>query len=279
MRIFLLFLLAFFCSSAGLLAQGHSKTAPRTQQQDVVYLKNGWVLHGTIMESDTTGRLRIRSEQNNIFTFDTNEVLRIEKEEIAIAAPTTQSKPHSSSPAKPAPVRVRRPIYHPDAEHIYIASEFTFSGMRISAGKNITPNIQVGGGIGLGMRVFSPGAEGTAVFRMPIFAEARFDASPTRKTTPFAAVQLGYTQPLYRNDQLNNTNYAKGREYVDVRFGLKFFTTEKFSVLLGIGYRRETSYQEVTVWQWNASAQQMGASPATNLYTIQRPSASLGFMF
>lgn len=274
MRTYFVLFFALLCAASFAWAQPNKSA----RTQDVVYLKNGWVLHGTILEPDSTGRLRIRSEQNNIFTFDTQEVLKIEREEVATTpnAGLPTNKPNAAKPPK-----IRRPIYHPSVGHTYVAAEFTFASTRLSVGTHLTPHIQVGGGVGLSMRLFTPANQSAAVFRMPIFAEGRWDSHPNAKISGFAALQLGYTQPLYRNTESATQigSYARGREFVDARIGIKFFTTDKMSVLLGVGYRREASYQDVLAWVYDPSTRMSSNLPATNLYVLNRASASLGFMF
>ena len=54
------------------------------QMQDVIYLKNGTVIHGTIIEQIPGVSMKIQTKDGNIFVFKTEEIEKITKE------PTTQ---------------------------------------------------------------------------------------------------------------------------------------------------------------------------------------------
>ena len=57
----------------------------QTNYEDVVYLKNGSVIHGMIIEQIPNESIKIQSEKN-IFVFKMDEILKITKEEVAPVA-------------------------------------------------------------------------------------------------------------------------------------------------------------------------------------------------
>ena len=48
--------------------------------QDVVYLKNGGVIRGTIIENEPGAAIKIKTYDNSIFVYEMEEVLKLEKE-------------------------------------------------------------------------------------------------------------------------------------------------------------------------------------------------------
>ena len=57
------------------------------RQRDVVYLKNGSIIHGIITEQTPPDRLVIKTGDGNIFVFTYAEVLKIEREDVANSGP------------------------------------------------------------------------------------------------------------------------------------------------------------------------------------------------
>ncbi len=62
------------------LAVQKGNAQPRVQ--DVVYLENGWVIRGKIMENSTSDSLRIACFDGNIFVFDRAKVKQVKKEPV-----------------------------------------------------------------------------------------------------------------------------------------------------------------------------------------------------
>lgn len=54
------------------------------QSEDVVYLKNGSIIHGTITDSVQGVSIKIQTKDNNIFVFKTDEILKMTKEEVTL---------------------------------------------------------------------------------------------------------------------------------------------------------------------------------------------------
>ena len=70
---------------------------------DVVYLKNGSIIRGTIIQQAAGDKVKIQTADGSVFVFNQDEVLKTEKE----AAPQTtthQSNPQTSQSPPPGPV-------------------------------------------------------------------------------------------------------------------------------------------------------------------------------
>ena len=56
--------------------------AAQTNYEDVVYLKNGSVIHGMIIEQIPNESIKIRTADRNIFVFRIDEIEKMTKEEV-----------------------------------------------------------------------------------------------------------------------------------------------------------------------------------------------------
>jgi hypothetical protein len=73
-NLFLFILASIFLLTASLIyAQ---------QYEDVVYLKNGSIIHGTIIEQIPNESLKIKTKDGNVFVYKTEEISKITKEEL-----------------------------------------------------------------------------------------------------------------------------------------------------------------------------------------------------
>ena len=56
-------------------------TPPPIQYEDVVYLKNGGILHGTIIEQVPNVSIKIKTKDGNVFVYKMEEIMKMTKEE------------------------------------------------------------------------------------------------------------------------------------------------------------------------------------------------------
>ena len=71
MKRILVVLFALVLMSAAALAQNY---------RDVVYLKNGSVIKGTVLEQVTGGNIKIQTADGSIFVYPSSEVVKVVKE-------------------------------------------------------------------------------------------------------------------------------------------------------------------------------------------------------
>lgn len=72
------------------------------QQKDVLYLKNGSIIKGTITEMDPSSGLKIKTSDGSLFVFSMDEVEKMEKETVEETAPEKEvAKPLETSSAQP----------------------------------------------------------------------------------------------------------------------------------------------------------------------------------
>jgi hypothetical protein len=75
-----------------------SVTALIAQTKDIVYLKNGSVIKGTILEMIPEKTIKIQTADGNIFVYNMSEIEKVGKE-AAAPAPATETKPPAERPS------------------------------------------------------------------------------------------------------------------------------------------------------------------------------------
>src|SRR6185436_2293753 len=71
----------------------------QSNYEDVVYLKNGSIIHGMIIEQVPNESIKIQTKDKNIFVFKMDEIMKITKEEVQASSPATSISP-SAPPVK-----------------------------------------------------------------------------------------------------------------------------------------------------------------------------------
>lgn len=259
----ILFTLAlFFGCLVAVYAQ--RKPVKDLTSEDVVFLKNGWELHGNIMDPDSAGRLRVKIAGGSIFAFPPEDVLKMEHRESEYMQ------------------WLKQPRHIPQAKTMYCAMDFTLRPMaKFSVGWRPTADIDLGAGAGVSLQLLNTD---NVPALMPIFAEARWRFINTPRHAPFVYAAGGYTQPLFhsQNADWSQGPMAQGHEYLEGAVGMQFFTRSKVSYTLSLGWKHQRVTQDAVVgwtggnWWWGG-----GGTPVMGKQTntISRLSASFGFCF
>lgn len=82
-RLFLTFSCLLFFIVTGLITNTEHVSA-QTETEDVIYLKNGGILRGKILEIENNETIKIETAGRNVFVLQMNEVEKISKEEIPV---------------------------------------------------------------------------------------------------------------------------------------------------------------------------------------------------
>ena len=69
----------------------------QTRKQDVVYLKNGNVIRGTIVELIPEKTVKIETADGSVFVYPTDEVLKMQREDVVGASTQTATDPAARS--------------------------------------------------------------------------------------------------------------------------------------------------------------------------------------
>lgn len=220
-------------------------SASAEELQEVVYLKNGSVIRGTIVEQVPNQSLKIKTTDGNIFVFKIDEVEKITKEPVYqpksnrsnYSYGVTDSTPVESVQSRQYPVYQeygweKAPRYRGFAGESTIFGVGDYSYSRImfltSHGVQITPEIYAGIGTGITawFDVYDYWGEETYA-SIPLFVNVRGEIHNLirRNFSPYIDLKLGY-------NFVNVTGVFFAPE-VGMHF---YFGHKKFGIGCGIGY-------------------------------------------
>lgn len=188
----------------------------QSNYEDVVYLKNGTIMRGTIIEQIPNKSIKIETADRNVFVFTMIEIEKFTKELI-------QKKNGSSH---------------------YIGTQVGYkgiieSGYQIGIGDygmdrlklNIINAYQfdefVSLGFGTGMRYYSD----SEALVIPVFADIRTYLS-NNKISPFLAVGVGYS--FDATNRFSSVGFL-----LSPKLGLSFKTSDELSFNFGLGYEMQ----------------------------------------
>ncbi|MDQ3191109.1 MAG: hypothetical protein M3Q58_05910 [Bacteroidota bacterium] len=192
--------------------------------QDVVYLKNGSILRGMIIEQVPNKSLKIQTADGNVFAYNMDEIEKISREQSHI----TYSRDKIE--------------YQSKSESVYILSEFTKGFATVErglgsmtrfttiVGYRISPNLS--GGIGFGYVNYR--AIVTYHKVAPIFVDIRATVLKTR-FSPYIYFNGGYSIGLIKNTGYRSDNDVKGGKLLEGGIGFKHHFTNNLAITIGTG--------------------------------------------
>jgi len=236
--------------------------------EDVVYLNNGSVLRGIIIEQVPNKSLKVQIAGGSIFHIELNEVARITKES-TINVPSalrdgrsSQATSSKSDTLQRAPYEQKRRGYFFQAQ---ILLEMVQGGVRVINGYRFGRFGHLGLGIGLDLSGPSLnggfghyyGGSGNSVTNgpyVPIFLHYSGEIL-NRRVTPFYALEVGYAAAL-DNSGMNEYDYygygpseVRGGAMWGLGIGVRFKTKRRvnFSLLLNVN-AKNVSYREYSYY-------------------------------
>lgn len=262
-----LFLILIFGTS---LAQTSYDTY---KYEDVLILKNGWIIRGEITKREANGKVTIASSGRNVFVFNLDEIEQIRTE----LKPKRFRKADRPIIPRKDLIYKEKGLYHAihagflvqNADSPYERSNGTMT-VQTSHGYRFNRYLGLGAGVGLSMI-----RQGHTV---PIFGEIRGDVLKT-PVTPHYYVQGGYNLPAFARDPRTEwspegpievqTDVTGGRMF-EGGFGIRIHTASQLSWILTLGYREQV-IRESTEYPW-------GFSESTEII-YRRISFQVGMLF
>jgi hypothetical protein len=189
--------------------------------QDVIYLKNGGIMRGSIMEMVPDKYIKIKTNDGNVFVYQTTEIEKIVQE--PAYEPKLLIMPDSTG--------LKRGYYGVFEYGFgytmgYANGPFS-TKINIINGYRICPWFATG--IGVGVRVYFQ--EGLYI---PVFADLRANLL-NRKTSPYISLDIGYG--------FRTNNSGKGGFLISPSIGVCNKLKNNIAVNLGLSYElQQTSY-------------------------------------
>ncbi len=195
---------------------------PQEVYQDVIYLKSGEVLSGTIVEQVPGVSMKIETSERKVFTIKMDEIEKIAKEKVMLSA--TQQKALKSGFEGNGALGYNLGNGDYGLDRLMI---------NLSLGYRFYPVFFLGAG--LGARQY-PDLKATIV---PVYIDFR-GILMDRKVSPFVSVQFGTS--LNASDGFKNVGMLIGPN-----FGINFRLPEESQVYFSIGY--EFQQMDFYIWQ------------------------------
>lgn len=189
----------------------------QSNYQDVVYLKNGGIIRGTIIEQVINKSIKIETADRNVFVYQMDEIDKLTKE--AVHKKSSGSLRHSGLQSG----------YKGIVELGYQVGVGDFGmdrlNLNIINGYQINPYFSLG--LGTGLRYYFD-AEAALV---PVFADFRAYFI-NNKTSPYLSLGVGYS--------FDATNDFKGVGFLlNPTVGVSFKVSDKSAINVGIGYEMQ----------------------------------------
>ncbi|MDT8393237.1 MAG: hypothetical protein RQ761_05310 [Bacteroidales bacterium] len=194
-----------------------------SQYEDVVYLKNGSVVRGMIVEQIPNQTLKIKTVNRNIFVYSFDEIEKITREEVPAEA-VVEDFSRSWPEEKPF---IKKKGFESTVD-IGLGGILDWGGPALSlnmvVGYRFFPQFFLGGGTGLEFY------ENRSM--LPIFFNVRTDFVEAR-VTPFFAANAGYA--------FGWLNYEDGSDwggvFIEPSIGIRFNFSSSFGLNLSTGLK------------------------------------------
>ncbi len=200
----------------------------QTTYQDVVYLKNGSVIRGTIIEQIINKSIKIETADKSLFVFTLDEIEKLTKEEIKTNLEKSKSNSHNKKSS----------ITTIDLGYQIGIGYYGIDRLRlnITTAYQLNSNFSFGGGTGL--RYYND-YEATLI---PLFLNIRRYLTESN-VKPYIQVLAGYS--------FDASNDWKGVGLIiNPELGLTFKTNKKTSINIGIGYEiQQIDFISVTYYR------------------------------
>jgi hypothetical protein len=251
----LIILFTFVLVTTRLIAQNN--------YEEVVYLKNGSVIRGLIIEQVPQQSIKIQTKDRNIFVFKYLEIEKITKEIISPKVILQDENPKELVVEKNGKFNRYTEInfcpgigdYKPKYSYTTKNNNYSF-GIRTSFGYQFNEQIFLGASIGIDKHKISYNT-------IPLTAEIRYKVVKG-KISPLLSANVGYAL---------KSGYLKGGGYIiNTQIGIKTKITENLAYLFNVGYKWQV--QEVKYYYLNNPTFIYSSKALLNYFTI-----STGFSF
>ena len=202
---------------------------------EVVYLKNGSMIRGTVIEQIPDESVKIRTADGSVFVYAMQEVAKITKENLMVSDPSGNTVYQ-----RPKPRARRFDRFAPKSGYTGFVDleggggigdhSGSLCGVTTSHGYRIIPQLFVGGGTGIRADFY------WEAFYIPVFADVRYTILK-RNISPIVGMKIGYSFL-----ELQGICFNPG---VGCRFGL----SRNFALNISLNYQLQQAEME---WRYNS---------------------------
>lgn len=199
--------------------------AAQAEKEDVVYLKNGSILRGEIIERSSNGRLKIQTVGRNVLVVELEEVEKIGREEI----PTSSAPQHYKSEG----------YFNTTGIGMLRGGDETTAAFQMINGYRFSSRFAAGLGIG-----FTPYSDPLSL--LPVFLNANFKFLEAN-TSPFVSLSAGYNFSIL-SDEDTQIDAHRGGFMLNPGIGLEFSTSSGLGWYVSAGLKIDNSVFEEETW-------------------------------
>jgi hypothetical protein len=226
---------------------------PLTAQEfseDVVYLKNGSIIRGTILEQKPGEYIKIATHDRNIWVFKMEEVEKITRETVVIKGKE--------------PVMLRPDGYYNVSEVGFSISRQMWGGYSTGFSANTINGYKFNRFLATGVLVGIDHYYGLPMIPMGVDVRGTL---LKRSVSPYYYAQAAYSVPMpYENDLAD----YDGDIMLQAGMGMLFAINEDFGMVISTGYKVQKLTKRYENW---------GGSETTENNSYKRISFKLGLMF
>jgi hypothetical protein len=219
------------------------KSHAQTQYEDVVYLKNGSIIRGIIIEQVPNESLKIETPDRNVFVFRIDEVLKITKEEKpdpkkkSAKEKLTKDNIKSKGYTNTTEISIGRSIGESHEEYEqYNDNVLPSIGVQTVNGYQF--NHHFSAGLGIGLHTYNEFSGGYSF--VPISADLRLNILKG-PMTPFVSVGAGYSFTGREVYGIGEDEEYYGGLYFNPAAGFRFNTRKSKALGFSLGYRQQES--------------------------------------
>ena len=198
--------------------------------QDVVYLKNGSIIKGVIVEQVPNKSIKIETSGGSVFVYTMDEIEKLTREQLKEESVVSSNLPKGSI----------------ELGYQIGSGDYKFDRLKLNFISSYEVSPQFLMGYGLGFRFYFD----QDVALMPFLADFKYNFEGA-SVTPFLALSMGYSFDI--------TNEFEGAGFLlNPRFGVNFNTSGKSKLGVSVGY--EMQRMDVYDYYWDEiSTENLGA--------------------